>query len=147
MTKNKLVAGPRSQHTITRIYEVLVDAPMRTRTLAQTIHMDPRHVRRVLGLLQARGEAHIARWGRDEGNNYPVAEWGLGDKPDAKKPRVSSATKARRYRAKLKRERPDEYLRRLKKQRAARLRPQRDIAASWIVPITTPTPDTEEALA
>lgn len=136
---NKLVAGERSKHTISRILEVLAESPRRVRELAQRIHLDRRHIRRVLGILQKRSEVHIVRWDRDEPTNYPVSVWGLGNAPDAKKPRASSVLRARRYRAKLRRERPEEHMRRLKRKRAARLRPKRDIAAAWIVPLNEDT--------
>lgn len=94
------------------IYERILKAlrelgPMTMRELVEQLDVPLRSVRCAIGKMRspsrrARYRLRIVAWRRDEelGRLYPRAVWGLGDGPDAVKPRPLNNTEyCRRYRA------------------------------------------------
>jgi hypothetical protein len=124
--------GPHSRLVVERILAALTQYPLSRRSISSALDMHPEWIRVYLRAMIGRGDIHVGGWTR-ESNNYPVALYAPGPGKPVRKPRkVTPSVRAKRYRAKLQKDKPDEYMRRILLQRAKRLKPRRDIAASWI---------------
>jgi predicted ArsR family transcriptional regulator len=123
--------GPRSRLTVERILAALCERPLSKHGIGDAVGIHPDYALAYMKALIKRGEVRIAGWAKER-NNYPTPLYGLGGGPPARKPRRTESQRAKQYRAKLRKERPDEYMRRILMQRAKRMKPRRDIAASWI---------------
>lgn len=106
--------------------------PMRRATIAKAIGVAIGNTWKVTDTLHARQEIHIQRWERPRSGPWsPVFAAGPG--LDAPKPGKMSAEEVqRRYRERMRAERPEEYRLRWARQNAKRRKPRADVAAAWI---------------
>jgi predicted ArsR family transcriptional regulator len=124
--------GPRSKLVVQKILALITEQPLSKHSISEELGYHPDYVRAYLRLLVERGDIHVAGW-RHERNNYPVQLYAPGHGKPARKPRrMTPSARAKKYRAKMRKDRPDEYLRVILMMRARRMKPKRDIAASWI---------------
>jgi predicted ArsR family transcriptional regulator len=124
--------GPRSKLVVQKILALITEQPLSKHNIAEGLGYHPDYLRVYLRMLVERGDIHVAGW-KHERNNYPVKLYSPGHGKPARKPRkMTPSTRAKKYRARLRKEQPEEVLRRLLLTRAKRMKPKRDVAASWI---------------
>lgn len=114
----------RSAWRVQKFLDVLAAAkkPLERRELAARLHVDVRTVNVYVKHLRAKKLIYVATWPLDE-YNRPIRGYACGDLPDVAKPRPpSAARRARRYRARLRAERPEVHLETVLAKRAARQR-------------------------
>lgn len=106
--------------------------PMRRTAIAQAIGVTISNAWSITAVMHQRGEIHVARWERPTSGPWaPVFAAGPG--LDAPKPeRADKRDVQRRYRERMRAEKPDEYRLRWKRQNAKRRKPRADVAAAWI---------------
>jgi len=108
---------------IAKIEALLRAEPMTVKQIAEKLHISKKtshvynqHLRPLL---------HIAKWSRElTGPPAPMFAWGPGK--DAKRPRaMTGVEKTKAYRKRLRTERPEAWMDKVNKERAARLKPYR----------------------
>lgn len=134
---------PAARRRMEKILQLLANAPdgLTRLELAAATAISDRCMKAYLAALRGSRDdmsrkVRVRSWRRQLGvGGYHEAVFGLGAEPDARRPRPESqATRVARYRAKLKRERPEDYHQLLERQRRQRAlekasKPRRDPAA------------------
>lgn len=123
-----------AQRRIDKIQQILRQSSLTINEISESIYLAPRWTRAYLNYLREEGYIHISSYRRQACNAYEryvaLYRWGVSN--DAKKPAIlTQAEKKRKQYAALKAD-PEAHELALKKRRAARIKPQRDWAASWI---------------
>ena len=92
----------------------------------------PETIKKYVRQMEKRGDIYIVRWERAV-TGCPLPVYAVGPGKSVRRPPASNgARRSRKYRARLERERLDEFMRQAAKARARHTKVRRDIAASWI---------------
>lgn len=123
-----------AQRRIDKIQQILRQSNLTINEISENIYLVPRWTREYINYLHNEGYIYISSYKRQAHNIYeryvPLYCWGIFK--DAKKPAtLTQVEKNKKLFEKLKKNK-DAHDLVLKKRRAARIKPKRDLAAFWI---------------